>query len=284
MNQSDQHEKNEQDKISHSVSNNENFVPKLDSKDPKLLDTIARRYASKVVGESNKIKTLFCCLISKDLPKKYRTSVIISNQSSTGKSHLLNHILEPFRNIDKPEFDPVIDYTDFSQAHFKRSQHDVNGKIIKLEQLERRDDKGKLSFQSLKHLLSEGGLKFGNVDTDEKGQMKAKDFEIVGVPVIVTTATEFNIDTETSNRFLMMQLDESDEQTEKIIDYTLSDYSQLSIEENHDQIEEFRKFVLQLKELAQHIDSIIIPYSSKIKSILPKTLEMRRDLKKILNN
>lgn len=256
---------------------------RIDSKDPKLLDTIARRYGNKVVGENNKIKTLVCCLISKDLPKKYRTSIVISNQSSTGKSYLLNNVLEPFRNPDNPLLDPVIDYTDFTEAHFKRSQSNVNGKIIKLEQLERRDEKGKLSFQKTKHLLSEGRLKFGNIDTTEKGEKIIKDFEIVGVPVMVTTVTEYNIDEETANRMLIIQLDESEEQTKKVMDYTLSEYSDIPHDQDNGDVEDLRELFGGVKTMAQHVDAIVIPFADKLKDILPKNLEMRRDLKKVLN-
>ncbi len=256
---------------------------KISPKDPNLLDTIARRYRKKIVGEDKKVKTLVCCLLSKDLPRKYRTSIVISNQSSTGKSHLLNNVLEPFRNPENPLLDPVVDYTDFTEAHFKRSQSDVNGKIIKLEQLERRDDKGKLSFQKTKHLLSEGRLKFGNVDTTEKGQKIVKDFEIVGVPVIVTTVTEYNIDEETANRMLIMQLDESEDQTKRIMDYTLSEYADIPQDKNTEDVEDLREIFNGMKVLAQHIDAIVIPFADKLKEILPKNLEMRRDLKKVLN-
>ena len=256
---------------------------RIDANDPHILDTIARQYERKIVGLPNEIKTLVCCLLSKDLPRQYRTSVIISNQSSTGKSYLLNNVLEPFKTPEEPLIDPVIDYTDFSEAHFKRSQSNVNGKIIKIEQLERRDENGKLSFQKLKHMVSEGRLKFGNVDNNEDGTRQAKDFEIVGVPVIATTTTEFNIDSETANRFLMMQLDESEDQTKKIISYTLKEYSTLGFDSEDDSVGQLRELFKGFKEYAHHIDRILIPFAEKLEKIIPKTLEMRRDLKKILN-
>jgi len=275
------HEKINNDTKGNFVTPSEESELKINPKDPRLLDTIARKYKVRIVGEEKNIKTLVCCLVSKNLPKQYRLSVIISNQSSTGKSHLLNIVLEAFRNADNDE---VIDYTDFTEAHFKRSQHNVNGKIIKLEQLERRNENGQLSFQRLKHLLSEGRLKFGLVDKNKKGQNKATDFEIVGVPIIVTTATEFSIDSETANRFLMMQLDESDNQTDKIIDHTLSKYSQLeSNEQWQENLEDLSKFFKNLRKMAQHVDGIVIPFAHKLKDIIPKNLEIRRDLPKILN-
>lgn len=259
------------------VSQNQELTNKINPKDPKLLDTIARKYSSKIVGESNNVKTLICCFVSKDLPKKFRLSAIISNSSSTGKSYLLNNVLRPFKN-------DLIDYTDFTEAHFKRSQHNVDGKIIKLEQLERVNDDKQLSIQRLKHLLTEGVLKFGCVDKGEKGENTPKDFVVSGYPVFVTTATKFDIDSETANRVFMMELDESDAQTERIIKYTLSDYSKIQAnDEWESNIEELIIFFNQLKKMAQHTEGILIPFADKLDSIIPKHLEIRRDLAKILN-
>ena len=81
---SSSHNKTGHDTISEIVPSLAKSTPKIDSKDAKLLDTMAQRYTS-VVGEQKNIKTLLCCLISKDLTKKYRNTVIISNTSSTGK-------------------------------------------------------------------------------------------------------------------------------------------------------------------------------------------------------
>jgi len=50
----------------------EEFPTKYDPKDPEILSKIVDGYKSKIVGEENNIKFLFCACISKDLPKEYR--------------------------------------------------------------------------------------------------------------------------------------------------------------------------------------------------------------------
>jgi len=259
-----------------TVPNLNSFTQKGVQTEPFDLDTIARKYTC-IVGEKRNVKTLLCCFVSKDLPAKYRLSTIISNNSSTGKSYLLNNVLAPF-------YEDVIDYTDFTEAHFKRKQTNLNGKIIKIEQLERMNEDHKLSMNKLKHMLSEGRLKFGVVDKNEKGQNTPTEFEILGFPIFVTTVTKFDIDSETANRVLMMTLDESEIQTERIMDYTLNEYSSLNTNElwkssQKELTDLFKKY----KRAAQHIDGILIPFSDKLKKILPRNLEMRRDLQKILN-
>ena len=258
------------------VQKNEDFVPIFDE---NLLDTMSRKYMKTIVGEQKNVKTALCCALSKDLPKQYRFSLIILNQSSTGKSYFINNILEPFR-----ELGDVIDFTDFSEAYLKRKFDNVNGKIIKLEQLERRNESGQLSFNRIKHLLSEGVLKFGNVDNDDKGQRTPKEFEIRGIPIIMTTATDSNIDPETENRFLMMELDESQNQTEKIVKYTLDKYSKLNEDlEWKKEVKELTKIFDDLKKVSHIIEGVVIPFADKIEDMLPKNLTIRRDLGKILN-
>jgi len=278
-----EHDNLEKDSMSQKPAK-EGFVPRSTNSirisDENLLDTMSQRYGKKIVGESNNIKTALCAIISRNLPKKFRFSLIILNQSSTGKSYFLNNILEPLKGTDD-----LIDFTDFTEAYLKRGISDLNEKIIKIEQLEKRDEKGQLSFHKLKHLLTEGVLRFGNVDNDDKGKRVAKTFTVKGYPVILTTATDSNIDPETQNRFLMMELDESEQQTDRIVKHMLDDYSKI-IDDNEwsKDVEEIADVLQHLKEAGRMlVEDIKIPFADKIESMIPKNLTIRRDLSKILN-
>jgi len=271
------HEKIVNDTKTDFTEESTNYVPKIDINDQNLLDTITRQYETKIVGEEKNIKTVLCSILSRDLPKKFRFSLIFLNQSGTGKSYLLNNVLAPFANTGD-----VIDFTDFSEAYFKRKFSNVNGKIIKIEQLERRDGNG-ISIQKLKHLLTEGVLKIGNADKNEQGQYVSKEFEIRGVPVILTTATNTNIDPETESRFLIIELDESKEQTEDIVKHILSEYSTFGNTEKWPEIcEQLSMIFMELKRSAHFVIDIKIPFSDKLVSKIPKNLTIRRDLSKIL--
>ena len=87
--------------------------------DVDILSKIVDCYQPKIVGEEDNVKLLFCACISKNLPKKNRLSVIITSQSSAGKSNLVNYVLEPFK-------DDVLDYTDYTPAYLQRSEVDMN--------------------------------------------------------------------------------------------------------------------------------------------------------------
>lgn len=200
----------------------EDTPTKYDVKDPEILSRIVEGYSSKIVGEQNNIKLLWCACISKDLPKQNRLSVIITSQSSAGKSNLVNNILVPFK-------EDVFDYTDYTPAFLKRQTQNFNGKIFKMEQMENTNEKHQVSLSNLKFLLSEGKMRIGLADRNEKGQIEPKILEVNGIPVFLSTSTNYNIDPESLNRTFLMQVDETEEQTKKIIGHTFTQYRTLSI-------------------------------------------------------
>ena len=155
-----------------------------------ILEEIVSLYNPKIKGEENNIKFLFCACISKNLPRDYRLHVIITSQSSGGKSNLVNTILEPFK-------EDVLDFTEYTSAFLNRSQSDMDGLIFKMEQMEKTNDKKQVTLASMKFLLSEGKLRIGLVDKNEKGQNTPKTLEVNGIPVFISTSTNYNIDPET---------------------------------------------------------------------------------------
>ena len=204
------------------MSQNQELKIKFSPKDPLILDKIAQSFSPVLVGEENTIKFLYCGYASKDLPRKYRLHTIIASQSSSGKSSLVRKVGEPFSRH-------VIDYTNFTNAFLKRQQGSMDGKILLIEQLEKTNDQDKVSMFDLKFLLSEGKIKVGVVDRNEKGKFTPTVLEVTGIPVVVTTSTNMKIDPETLNRMFLTQADESEEQTKRIVDYTLKSYSSLKL-------------------------------------------------------
>jgi len=254
------------------------FESKYDVRDPAILDKIADSYSYKITGERNNIKFLCCACISKDLPRKYRLSTIITSQSSAGKSNLVNNVLAPFQK-------DVIDYTDYTPAFLKRQNLNFDGKIFKVEQMERTNEKNQVSMYSLKFLLSEGMLRVGLVERNEKGRNMPQTLEVTGIPVFVSTSTNFNIDPETLNRTFLMQVDETEAQTKKVVEHILKDYSTLAINDQwHAELKELEKLVYIYKDLAHQITDVLIPFGKQIEDKIPTAnITIRRDLTKILN-
>ena len=246
--------------------------------DPDILEKIVDCYSSKIVGEENNIKLIWLACISKDLPKEVRSSIIITSQSSAGKSTLVNTLLEPFQ-------EDVLDYTDITQAYFQRTTDNLNGKIFKIEQLEKTNEKKQVTMGSLKFSISEGRFSVGLVDKNDKGKNEPKKLEVLGRPVFITTSTNYNIDPETLNRTFLMQVDESEVQTKKITSYLLKKYGSMNINDEWEKnLEQLKRYSKSYKEFAHQIRDIAIPFWENLDQIIPtSSLTIRRDLPKILN-
>ena len=249
-----------------------------DLKNEFLLNEIAKSFNEKIIGEQENKKMIFLCCISKNLPRQFRQSAIVSSSSSAGKSNLINSILEIFSK-------DVIDHTDFTTSFFMRSNPNLNGKILKLEQMEKTNDKHQVSLGILKHQLSEGKTKTGLSERDKDGKWQATNQEVNGIPIFISTTTNQQIDLETMNRAWLLQLDESIKQTELIKKHTLSEYSKPKFVDSwYDTVVKNKTLVEHYEKYARTIDNIYIPYANEIDSVIPSnTVEFRRDLKKILN-
>jgi len=247
-----------------------------DLANPGILDQIVDSFNEKIIGESNNKKMIFLASLSKDLPRENRMSVIVSSSSSAGKSNLVNNILEIFD-------DDVISFTAYTDSHYMRSNPLLNGKIVKIEQMEKTNDKGQADLSMMKHQLSEGSVKTGLSERNEKGQWEATTLTKSGIPVYISTTTNPNINIETMNRTFLIQLDETKSQTERIVNHTLRKYSTPNIENTWKNIiDKNKKLVEFYKDLAKLITKIELPFAPKL-TIPTESMEIRRDLDKILN-
>ncbi len=253
---------------------------KFDLLDPNLLDKIADSFNEKIIGETNNKKILFLACMSKDLPQENRISAMISSSSSAGKSNITNRILDAFS-------DDVIEYTQFTDSFYMRKlgNTSLDGKIIKIEQMEKENKEGQADMFRLKHQLSEGKTKTGLSERNEEGKWEAKDMIVDGYPVFISTTTNPEIQIETINRLFLIELDESKEQTARITKQVLSQYSTLKKQNTWGiQINEIKKLTAIYKKRAREIKSVIIPYGPKLEKLFQNAnMELRRDLKKILN-
>ena len=263
----------------HDFNNNSDYMKtKYNPRDPDILTKIVQGFGSKIVGEENNIKILMLAGISKDLPKKNRISIIITSQSSAGKSNLLNTVLELFK-------EDVIDFTEFTPAFLNRQEFDMNGKIFKLEQMEKTNDKNQVTLSNIKFLLTEGKIRMGLVEKNDKGKNTPTTLEVRGFPVFFSTSTNYNIDPESINRTLLMQVDESELQTGKIVSHILDSYANLIINDSWQvELEDLTKLAQAYKYLAKHTRDIAIPFGKKLEKQIPiSEITIRRDLPKILN-
>ncbi len=173
---------------------------------PGILHEIKRDLDIPVAGEDGAKLTLFltCCSCGWERP----LGLALLGGSGSGKSHLISSVLKYFPDSS------VKHLTRVTGAYLDRLQTNLNGKILWVEELVGAE----AGFGQLRISLSEGGLVLGTVQRDSKGNLTSVEITTQGWPVFVTSTTAPIIgDKELENRLLIRSLDESEEQTRKVL-------------------------------------------------------------------
>jgi len=255
------------------------FVSMFDLSAKNLLDQIADNIP-KIQGEINNKKIIFLSCISKDLPTKFRDglSIVVSSKSSAGKSTLIENCLKPFEK-------DMFRFTEFTQSFYQRhfKNKSLNGMILHQEQAEKTNFSGQVKLSIPKFQLSEGKTSYGLSERDKDGKFTDTVLDISGFPIYITSTTNPDIEPQELNRVTLLQSDETEQQTKKILESILKAYSNNLDNYDNTSLEELTKLCDIFKEESKQVKDIIIPFQNLLLEKFPKTLEMRRDIKKILN-
>ena len=251
----------------------------FDLTDNDLLDKIASNIPI-IQGEINNKKIIFLSCMSKDLPKKYREglSIVVSSKSSAGKSTLIENCLKPFTKY-------VFQFTNFTDSFFQRHFKDksLNGLILHQEQIEKTNFSGQVSFSIPKFQLSEGITRIGLSERDKEGKFTDTMLEVSGFPIYITSTTNPDIEPQQLNRITLLQTDESDQQTNLVKKSILNDCSINPDNYSNDNLDDLTNLCEIYKKMSKDVKGILLPFSNLINEKLPNTLEIRRDIKKIIN-
>jgi hypothetical protein len=175
--------------------------------DPNLFNIIINEISKKVEGEEKSKKAIFLSLCSiwvngSEVP----LNSLISSQSSAGKSYLCKNIIKIFpKNL--VEYRTKITPEAFTYWHTNDLEWSWDGKICYLEDI----SQSLLDSQPFKVMCSEGSIATVVI------KQKAVDLEINGKPTLLITTATTNPNSEILNRFQIISLDESKEQTEAIV-------------------------------------------------------------------
>ena len=176
-------------------------------KAPKLLERIAESYdAAGLVGEAtNKLAAYLAC-VSRKLRRPL--AVIIQSTSAAGKSTLMEAVLSFFPHEEQIKYSAMT-----GQSLYYLGESNLKHKILAIVEEEGAE---KASY-ALKLLQSEGELTIASTGKDpHSGRMETQEYHVEGPVAIVFTTTSIDIDEELMNRCLILTVDESREQTEKI--------------------------------------------------------------------
>ena len=236
-----------------------------------LLSYIIQQYQGMgLVGEERNIAQLFLSCMTRHLPAKYRRHVIFQGESGTGKTKLARTGLKPF-------WGDVENYTRVTGAGLDRRDGSLDGKILFLEQLEG-SEPGQLKF-----LMTEGELTILCADRDSSGRIVSKTHHVKGEPVVVSTLVGAVIDTQLLNRVSTLEIDESEQQTERITHHKLEQWSNIGREQEELLQETIQQIDAKCCELGHHVKAVKIPFASQLEKGLPKILSMRRGTDRILS-
>lgn len=174
-----------------------------------LVDLIAADFdAVGCVGEKEALLTGFLALISRLLPKPL--SILFCARSGAGKSTLQDALCD----FVPPE--DLVKYTRISgQVLFYKDENALVRKVLAVEE----EEGANQAAYALRSLLSNGYLSCSVTRTDPKTGRQVDDDRKVNGPtaVLLTSAHPETLDYETRNRFVLLTVDESREQTERIL-------------------------------------------------------------------
>jgi len=174
---------------------------------PNLLDRLTEAYdEAGIAGEKNNLLAAYLACASRKLAKPL--AVIIQSTSAAGKSTLMDAVLGFFPAEDQVKYSAMT-----GQSLYYLGETNLKHKILAIVEEEGAE---KASY-ALKLLQSEGELTIASTGKDpHSGRMETQEYHVEGPVAIVFTTTSIDIDEELMNRCLVLTVDESKEQTERI--------------------------------------------------------------------
>jgi len=246
------------------ISGDKNVLELLKNK--KIFSLIIEELNKKIEGEekSKKAITLSLCSVwvkDSEIP----LNTLVSSESSAGKSFICKNIIKLFPK------ELVVYRTKITPEAFtywkNEEDWDWDGKICYLEDI----TQGILDAPTFKVMCSEGSTATIVI------KQKAVDIEVKGKPVMLVTTARTNPNTEILNRFQIISLDESKEQTRAIVFRQALQKNKVKYDENF--CNSFR--LLKRK-------NVFIPYAKDIAKFLDNNfnfnaIRLRRDFSRLLD-
>jgi len=161
------------------------------------------------VGEENNLLLGYLAGVSRKLATPL--AVLVVSRSASGKTTLQDAILS---------FTPPEDYEKYTrltdQALFYKGEDSLKHKLLAIE-----EEKGANGCAySLRNLQSAQGLSIATTSKDTMtGKLKTEVYKVQGpTAIMITTTASEEVDFETYNRFIILTVDESVNQTKKILE------------------------------------------------------------------
>jgi DNA primase len=162
-----------------------------------------------VIGEENNRVFLFGIAASHKMPDTLHA--LIQGSSGSGKTHLLSKISAFIPQEDRKHFTRVTE-----GSFYNYSTYDLKNKLICLEDLDGMKEEAYLAFRELQ---SRGMISSSTSIKDDNGNIRAFEKTVCGPIASMSCTTKGEIYEDNMSRCFLIAVDESKEQTQRIIEY-----------------------------------------------------------------
>jgi DNA primase len=221
-----------------------------------------------IVGEEKKALFLFTILLSHQM--HHTLHAMVQGTSGSGKSHLIKKVADCMFNQQK-----IKRFTRVSEKSFYNyGSYDLQHCGIILEDYDGLGEEAQLAWRELQ---SNGQLSSSvSLKNEISGEIKSGEKHVYGPIASLVATTKFRLYEDNQSRVFTIAIDESEQQTEKVLQY-MANKSSKNITERQEQ-----QAALEI----QNMVSLLKPYSvqNKYRLHLPKTTQQRRRLTQMLHD
>ncbi|WP_309608428.1 toprim domain-containing protein, partial [Flavobacterium sp.] len=223
---------------------------------------------SGIVGEANSRLLLF--IIESSYKTKSPLHAIVQGSSGSGKTHLISKIADLIPQED------VLRFTRITESSlYNWGEYDLVTKLLIIEDL---DGLKEEALFAMRELISNQKLSSSVSIKDKKGNIKSVKKEVKGVFSSLSATTKGDLYEDNMSRSFLLAVDESQDQTDKIINYQ---NKRIAGEINESQQEKAKE---QLQKILRALktEEVQNPYATQIQ--LPENVHKKRRLNEMFQS
>ncbi len=223
---------------------------------------------SGIVGEQNSRLLLF--IIASSYKTKSPLHAIVQGSSGSGKTHLISKIADIIPQED------VLRFTRITESSlYNWGEYELVNKLLVIEDL---DGLKEEAMFAMRELISNQRLSSSVSIKDKKGNIKSTKKEVKGVFSSLSATTKGEIYEDNMSRSFLLAVDESQEQTDKIINYQNKRIAgEINESEQEKAREQLQKIIRALK-----VEEVQNPYATQIQ--LPENVHKKRRLNEMFQS
>lgn len=223
---------------------------------------------SGIIGEENSRLLLF--IIASSYKTKSPLHAIVQGSSGSGKTHLISKIADIIPQED------VLRFTRITESSlYNWGEYELVNKLLVIEDL---DGLKEEAMFAMRELISNQRLSSSVSIKDKKGNIKSTKKEVKGVFSSLSATTKGEIYEDNMSRSFLLAVDESQDQTDKIINYQNKRIAgEINEQEQEKAKEQLQKIIRALKT-----EEVQNPYATQIQ--LPENVHKKRRLNEMFQS